>query len=41
MILIDIDIYLYAKNPEIITTFGYRIYHKSIYEGSMYTENHS
>jgi hypothetical protein len=33
----EIDIYLYSKNPKVITTFGYKTCHKSIYEGSMYT----
>ena len=31
----DIDIYRHTKNPEMVTTFGYRTCHKSIYEGSM------
>ena len=35
VVYIDIDIYLYSKNPEMVTTFGYRTCHKSVYEGSM------
>jgi len=31
----DIDIYLYFKNLEMVTTFGYRTCHKSAYEVSM------
>jgi hypothetical protein len=31
---IDIGIYLYSKNPEMVTNFGYRTCHKSVYEGS-------
>jgi hypothetical protein len=30
-----IDTFLYSKNPEMFTTFGYRTCHKVIYEGSM------
>jgi hypothetical protein len=32
---IDTDIYLYSKNPEKFTTFGYKTCHKSIYEGTV------
>ena len=31
----DIDIYLYSKNPEMVTTFGYRTGHKSTNKISM------
>jgi len=30
-----IDTCLYAKNPEMVTTFGYRTCHKSAYEVSI------
>jgi hypothetical protein len=36
---IDTDIYLYSNNRKMETTFGYRAYHKAIYEGSMKTHN--
>jgi hypothetical protein len=35
----DVYMYLYSKNPEMVTTFEYRTCHKSIYEGSMYIKN--
>jgi hypothetical protein len=34
-ICFDIDIYVYSKNPEMVTTIGYRTCHESLYEGSM------
>jgi hypothetical protein len=36
---IDVDICVYSKSPEMVTTFGHRTCHKSVYEGSMYTKN--
>jgi len=33
--MFDIDIYLYSKNPEKFTKFGYRTCYKSVYEGTM------
>ena len=31
----DTDVYLYSKNPEMVTTSGYRMHPKLIHEGFM------